>query len=198
MSTSEYTTKVCTLCGAAKPTTLEYFARDKRGKFGLQARCRVCHNRVVRDIGHRPEKREKERFRKRSEKYKKYRREYRKRKGGKTESEKQYYRDWARTWRKKNPERSRLIGRVNMLKRRALILQNGGEFTKEDILLQYRSQHGKCWWCTKRVGGKYHVDHVRPLARGGTNNPNNLVISCPDCNLAKNDKLPHEWIGRLF
>jgi 5-methylcytosine-specific restriction endonuclease McrA len=38
------------------------------------------------------------------------------------------------------------------------------------------------------------------LVRGGRNSPDNLVITCPVCNLKKRDKLPHEWIegGRLL
>lgn len=60
------------------------------------------------------------------------------------------------------------------------------------------AQNGKCWWCGKDVGDTYHVDHLIPLARGGTNKPNNIVIACPFCNQSKHDKLPHEWCGRLF
>jgi 5-methylcytosine-specific restriction endonuclease McrA len=30
-----------------------------------------------------------------------------------------------------------------------------------------------------------HVDHLVPVARGGTDNPANLAASCPACNLEK-------------
>ena len=30
-----------------------------------------------------------------------------------------------------------------------------------------------------------HVDHVEPISKGGTNDINNLVTSCSDCNLGK-------------
>lgn len=46
------------------------------------------------------------------------------------------------------------------------------------------------WWCakcaahvTQRSG--VHVDHVVPLARGGSNGRENLQILCAACNLAK-------------
>ena len=46
------------------------------------------------------------------------------------------------------------------------------------------------WWCakcaahvTERSG--VHVDHVVPLARGGSNGRENLQILCAACNLAK-------------
>lgn len=38
------------------------------------------------------------------------------------------------------------------------------------------------------------VDHVVPLSRGGADDAENIVISCPTCNLHKHNKLPHEWL----
>lgn len=73
-----------------------------------------------------------------------------------------------------------------------------GTFTADDVLIQYRSQRGKCWHCGKPVGDDYHVDHLIPLARGGTNDARNIVISCPFCNMSRGAKLPQEWNGRLF
>jgi len=37
-------TKKCTKCGIKLPATKEYFAADKRGKYGFVARCRRCAN----------------------------------------------------------------------------------------------------------------------------------------------------------
>lgn len=72
-----------------------------------------------------------------------------------------------------------------------------GKHTGEDREAQYRRQHGRCYWCGEKVGAKYHVDHVVPLARGGTNWPSNLVIACPRCNREKGAKMPHEFGDRL-
>jgi 5-methylcytosine-specific restriction endonuclease McrA len=82
--------------------------------------------------------------------------------------------------------------------RRLLANATEGRYTKEDVVLQYKSQSGKCWHCGKSVGTTFHVDHLYPLSRGGSNNANNLVISCPDCNLSKHDKTMWEWAGRLL
>jgi 5-methylcytosine-specific restriction endonuclease McrA len=87
-------------------------------------------------------------------------------------------------------------------RRRARKLGNGGAHTHQDIQRQGDSQKWKCWWrgsdCLVDCKDNYHVDHLIPLAKGGHNDPSNIVISCPHCNLSKHDKLPSEWIGRLF
>lgn len=73
-------------------------------------------------------------------------------------------------------------------------------YTTNDVLAQHERQHGKCHWCNVKVGDDYHVDHIIPVSRGGSNSKDNIVISCPHCNLSRNDKLPHEWPqgGRLL
>ena len=75
---------------------------------------------------------------------------------------------------------------------------NGGKYSKEDIALLYRNQHGKCWWCGKPLGKKYHVDHRIPVSKGGSSDPSNLCLACSFCNLSKSDKMPWEWSDRLL
>lgn len=45
---------------------------------------------------------------------------------------------------------------------------------------------GKCANCGK--GGKLTIDHITPLASGGSNKLTNLRLLCPSCNQAKRDK----------
>ena len=50
----------------------------------------------------------------------------------------------------------------------------------------------RCQPCLQRQSRRplpvaYHVDHDIPLARGGSNNPDNWVSSCSRCNLSKRD-----------
>jgi 5-methylcytosine-specific restriction endonuclease McrA len=62
---------------------------------------------------------------------------------------------------------------------------------------QYGRQRGRCYYCHEKVGDSYHVDHVIPLALGGGNGPENLVIACPRCNLTKYAKHPMDFAGVL-
>lgn len=57
---------------------------------------------------------------------------------------------------------------------------------------QYRCQEGKCAWCQKPIdihSPLTHVDHVKPLFWGGTNQYANLVLSCSECNKEKGDSV---------
>lgn len=105
-------------------------------------------------------------------------------------------RERQKTWRNAHKEQARLhCLRHKARKRHAL-----GSHTLEDIHAQYRRQKGKCYYCHKSVGTDYHVDHVVPLSRGGSDDISNIVIACSHCNCSKHNKLPHEWGdgGRLL
>lgn len=39
-----------------------------------------------------------------------------------------------------------------------------------------------------------HCDHVVPVSRGGSSEPENLTTACKPCNLSKNDRTPQEWL----
>lgn len=65
---------------------------------------------------------------------------------------------------------------------------------------QYRCQEKKCAWCKKSIQcySQYtHVDHIKPLFHGGTNNYWNLVLSCSYCNRRKGDWTTG-WTGEPF
>lgn len=111
-------------------------------------------------------------------------------------------------WMKENAERvqhyrqredRRLAGRAHSSHRRALKKNSPLAHTAQDIEQQKTRQKGKCYYCHKKFAD-FHVDHIIPLSRGGSNGPDNIVVTCPTCNLSKNDRLPHEWIdgGKLL
>lgn len=49
----------------------------------------------------------------------------------------------------------------------------------------------ECAYCGK-TDVDLELDHIIPKSKGGSNHLNNLVLSCRECNISKNDKLPHE------
>jgi len=99
-----------------------------------------------------------------------------------------------RKWRAEHPER-RAATRRN---RRARECGNGGTHTAADVRAQYERQKGRCYWCGQKLGRNYHVDHVIPIALGGSNGPENLVIACAKCNASKGAKHPMEFAGVMF
>ena len=50
----------------------------------------------------------------------------------------------------------------------------------------------RCVYCG---GPAQHLDHVIPRSRGGSDDDDNLVLSCAGCNHSKRDKTPGEWRG---
>ncbi len=45
-----------------------------------------------------------------------------------------------------------------------------------------------CRYCGRQPGDvTLHVDHIIPVAKGGTNDESNLITSCLECNLGKSD-----------
>ncbi len=50
----------------------------------------------------------------------------------------------------------------------------------------YSRDEGVCQHCGCKVAhDNFHVDHVVPIVRGGTNDIDNYVLSCPSCNIRK-------------
>jgi 5-methylcytosine-specific restriction endonuclease McrA len=103
-----------------------------------------------------------------------------------------------RKWKLANPDKVKLIKKIYKYKRRSL--EKVGDATSlihSWLVLQKKI----CYWCNKNCDSDYHIDHYVPLAKGGSHKIDNLVISCPTCNLTKNAKDPYEYalsIGKLF
>ena len=53
---------------------------------------------------------------------------------------------------------------------------------------------GICYYCGKKTPAKeLTMDHIVPLARGGTSSKGNLAACCKECNNLKKTLLPIEW-----
>lgn len=92
-----------------------------------------------------------------------------------------------------NPE----ARRARKARRDARVKMSTNHFKAKDLRALKVSQKGRCYWCKEKLT-TYHVDHIWPLAKGGSNGPENICLSCPGCNIKKSDRTPMEWAGRLL
>ena len=107
----------------------------------------------------------------------------------------------ARAARYARSPKGKLNSRAGSLRRYARSRGAEGTYDAEDIQRIGNRQKWKCYWCGKPSKHDFHVDHIVPLAKGGSNSPNNLAIACPPCNRRKNATDPIEYarrIGRLI
>lgn len=103
----------------------------------------------------------------------------------------------AKLRRKKWAEKNKDLIRVLTLNRISRKKNAEGKFFKKDILIKLELQNNKCVYCKCDVSISYHVDHIMPLYRGGSNWPDNLQILCPSCNCSKGAKTHDEFIEFL-
>ena len=103
------------------------------------------------------------------------------------------HRALVKAWGKRNPDALRAMSH----KRRCAERNAEGSFSAADIQKIFESQFGMCTGCVNALQSegkeKYHVDHIMPIALGGSNWPSNLQLLCPGCNLTKSAKHPDVW-----
>jgi 5-methylcytosine-specific restriction endonuclease McrA len=104
----------------------------------------------------------------------------------------QYHRDAHKRWREANIEYFRAYSALKMRIRRGLRGRNGGTYTLDDVQAMRDRQHGLCAAC-QRPEPKLQVDHIVPITKGGTNDPENLQLLCGACNKSKGNKDFTEW-----
>lgn len=94
-------------------------------------------------------------------------------------------------WRNKNKEKAA----IHIHNRRARKLGNGGSsYTKDDVKQLIVFQKQKCAICEILIKSNYHIDHIIPLSKGGSNAKENIQLLCPSCNLSKNARDPIEFM----
>lgn len=193
MATPDFTTKRCTKCGVEYPATREYFHKNKDS---LHPRCKVCH-RAYAAAWYAAHREEKLAY---SVAYASAHREEKLAyKAAYDATHREENRAYKAAYDAEHPEKQRAITRNYRARKRVA----SGTHTAADVIAQLKRQKGRCYYAACghcKLGDNYHVEHVVPLIRKGRNAPDNLVISCPTCNLKKHNKLPHEWVegGRLL
>lgn len=92
----------------------------------------------------------------------------------------------AAAWAKANPG----ARRINQHNRRAKELLSGGVLSQGLAAKLFALQCGKCPCCKQALGSDYHLDHIAPLALGGSNTDENMQLLRARCNLQKHKKDP--------
>lgn len=100
-----------------------------------------------------------------------------------------------------NPEKRKLHAISVQSRRRYRLLKSEEHFTPKDVDRLKKLQRMNCANCGGSLKYGFHVDHRIPVSKGGDNGPGNIELLCPECNIAKSAKLPHEFAqeqGRLI
>lgn len=177
--------KNCTKCGEAKPKT--EFGKDVQKRDGLRCCCKTCN---------------------RASRAKWY--------AANTEKAKAYdaklYTDnpekkkaVSAKWRADNPEKLKAysakysasnseIRRIHCHNYRARKRTNGGKLSRRLAERLYKFQRGKCACCGQPLGDDYHLDHIMPLALGGSNTDDNIQLLRQQCNNQKRAKHPIDFM----
>lgn len=88
---------------------------------------------------------------------------------------------------KKNSDHKRRLQKINAESRTVSLKE----------MIELISNRKKCFYCKCDVTEKYHIDHYIPLSKGGLHTIDNLVVSCPKCNLVKSDMMPEDFMKKV-
>lgn len=95
-----------------------------------------------------------------------------------------------REWQLNNPERVKMHSQ----NRRARKLSVGGKLSSDLAERLFVLQRGLCACCGLPLGDDYHMDHIMPLALGGSNEDSNIQLLRAFCNHSKRAKHPIEYM----
>jgi len=186
--------KTCSKCKEEK--TVDVFRKHERGLHGAHSICKSCENIKAKEYQAKNRgavlAKKKEYREKNQEKIQYYMEIYRDKNKNQLEQKTKEYRtknivllrEKARAYAIQNPLQRRAAESL----RRARKKNSNGQYTAADVAKIHFLQKYKCACCGIETKNKFHVDHIMPLARGGSNDPLNLQILCPTCNQQKSSK----------
>lgn len=177
--------KTCNKCNTEKP--ISHFYKNNRLRDGHENTCKSCR----REAG--------------TAWYKKNAVKHNERCKERQKSNPDRQRENVAAWRMANPDRSRAIDaawraanpdkvRIKARNRRAKKRAAGGTLSMGLTKRLFKLQRGKCACCGEPLGASYHLDHIMPLALGGSNTDDNIQLLRAKCNLQKSAKHPVDFM----
>lgn len=214
--------RTCNTCGIAKPLATSYH-RNKSSSEGYLPRCKECrkladsgyveaHRDVVRARAKAWRLANPERAKEKKAEWAKANPERRRAHMAKHRNSPQGKAGQARYIANRDPARRQAVSSRYYQKhrdryatyrrtRRARVRGAEGSHTAEDIQTIGAAQRWRCAVCAIGIKSDYEVDHVVPLALGGSDDKGNLQLLCMRCNRSKGAKHPLDFakkLGRLL
>ena len=100
------------------------------------------------------------------------------------------FRAIAAAWRRANPE----AVKASDHRRRAVAKKLHVNYSRGLIARLLKLQKGMCPCCRQPLGGNFHMDHIIPIARGGTSEDDNIQLLRAKCNQEKSAKHPIDFM----
>jgi len=93
-------------------------------------------------------------------------------------------------YREANRDKVRACSATNKARRRSA----PGKLSENIAAKLFKSQRGKCACCGLPLGDDYHLDHIMPLALGGSNTDDNIQLLRKRCNNQKHASHPVDFM----
>jgi 5-methylcytosine-specific restriction endonuclease McrA len=106
------------------------------------------------------------------------------------EENKESRKEFSKQWAKANAVKRREYSHT----RRARISGAGGVISQGFVDRLFELQKGKCPCCNQPLGDDCHIDHIMPLALGGSNADENIQLLRATCNGQKHAKHPVDFM----
>jgi 5-methylcytosine-specific restriction endonuclease McrA len=115
------------------------------------------------------------------------------------------HRTYSANWRARHPEKRKLVVkawekrnpdlvRIFQQNRRARVKAARGQFSIGLIPRLWKLQRGLCACCKKPLGSRHELDHIMPLALGGSNTDDNAQLLRSHCNRSKSARHPVDYM----
>lgn len=109
------------------------------------------------------------------------------------------YNKQSKQWAKDNPEKSQASVHQTTIRTKYPEAYKHTDISTKDLVVwikNHRSQ--ECKYCGQ---SSTHIDHIVPLAQGGTHTWSNIQMICKDCNLSKLNRTEEQflsWIKKIL